>query len=208
MCFGGGSADKDAKRARREEDARKARIQQGTAGINTTFNTNFSEPYFANQRQAYIGYATPQLDDQYKDANKQLTFALARTGTLDSSARATQAGELQKLYDINKQGVVDQARTYESQARGSVEDARAGLISNLNVTGDATQAANAALARANALSAAPAYQPLVGAFNAFTSGLGVQAAQERAASMSGGSYQSRYNTGLFGTPTGAVVNRR
>lgn len=158
----------------------------------------FTEDYFAKQRQGFLDYATPQLEDQYGDATKQLTFALDRSGNLDSSARASKTAALQKSYDLNKQQVADQALSYESQARNSVEDARAGLIASLNATGDATGAANSALARSAALSTPPSYSALGSLFTDFTSGLGAQAAAERAEVASGGSYKARYNTGLFG----------
>lgn len=163
----------------------------------------FGDDFFANRKQAYLDYATPQLQDQYSDAQKQLTFALARTGNLNSSARSEKSGDLQKLYDLNNQQIADQALSYETQARNSVEDARANLIATLNATGDAEGAANSALARATALSQPAAYSPLSQLFADFTNGLGVQAAQEKTAAASGGSYAIPVNTGLFSN-TGRV----
>ncbi len=158
----------------------------------------FDDAFFRGRRDAFTAYATPQLEDQYTDAQKELAFSLDRSGLTDSSARGQQVGKLQKLYDTNKRNVADQALSYETQARTGVEDARAGLVATLNATGDAEGAATSALARAQALSAPPAYSPLGQLFTDFTGGLGIQAAQERAAAASGGGYASRYNTGLFG----------
>jgi len=158
----------------------------------------FGDEFFAKQRQGFLDYATPQLEDQYGDAQKQLTFALDRSGNLDSSARGSKTAALQKSYDLNKQQVADQALSYESQARNSVEDARAGLIASLNAAGDATGAANSALARSAALSTPPSYSALGSLFTDFTSGLGAQAAAEKAEAASNGGYKARYNTGLFG----------
>jgi hypothetical protein len=105
---------------------------------------------------------------------------------------------LQQLYDTNKQKVAEDALAYSTQAKTSVEDARANLIGTLNATGDAEGAANSALARSAALSQPAAYSPLGQLFTDFTSALGIQAAQERAAAASGGAYKSNYDTGLFG----------
>lgn len=164
----------------------------------TKTSGGFGDDFFKARRQAYIDYATPQLQQQHTDAQKQLTFALARGGNLNSSARSEKAGELQRLFDLNNQQIADQALSYETQSRNAVEDARANLISTLNATGDAEGAANSALARATALSQPAAYSPISNLFADFTSGLGIQAAQERTAAASGGSYTIPFNTGLFG----------
>lgn len=158
----------------------------------------FNDDFFSGRRQAYIDYASPQLEEQYGDAQKQLTYALTRSGNLDSSMRADKSADLQKMYDLNKQKIADDALSYETQSRTAVEDARANLIATLNATGDAQGAANSAIARSQALSQAPAYSPLSQLFTDFTAGLGTQAAQERAEAASNGGYKARYNTGLFG----------
>lgn len=158
----------------------------------------FSPDFFQKQRQTFLDYANPQLEDQYGKAQKELTFALDRSGNLDSSMRGQKLGDLQQLYDLNKQKIADEALSHETTTRTAVEDARANLVATLNATGDAQGAANSALTRAAALSAPAAYSPLSQLFGDFTAGLGTQAAQERAAAASGGGYKSRYNTGLFG----------
>lgn len=209
MGFGGGGGSSAADQARIEEWQRQARIRQGTKRINSIFDgtdttPGFNDEFFAGRKQAFTDYAAPQLDDQYADAQRELTFALARGGNLNSSARGQQAADLQKMYDLNKQQVADQALSYETSARNSVEDARANLIATLNATGDAEGAANAARARATALSQPAAYSPIGQLFSDFTNTLGVQAAQER--SYAAGGPKPTYNTGLFGS-SGRVVVR-
>jgi len=158
--------------------------------------TGFGEDFFNGRRDAYTGYANPQLENQYGDANKQLTFALDRSGLLNSSARGEKAGDLQQLYDLNKQEIGDKAVSYSTQAKSSLEDARANLISTLNATGDAEGAVNSALTRSKILSEPAAYSPLGQLFGDFTNTLGIQAAQER--SFAAGGPRPRYDTGLFG----------
>ena len=191
--------DNSAAQARADEEARQARIRQGTESINKTFDSQFNDDYFKSRSDSFLNYANPQLNDQYTKAQKELTYALDRSGTLDSSVRAEREAELQKLYETNRRSVADQALGYGSQARNSVEDARAGLISTLNATGDATAASSQAINRAQALSQPDTYSPLAQLFTTFTSTLGQQAANERAGAMSGGAYGGAYNTGLFGT---------
>lgn len=203
----GGSAKSggnEAKQARADEQARQQRIREGTTKINGIFDSQFDDNFFSGRRNAFMDYAAPQLDDQYGDASKELTFSLARNGTLDSSVRGQKAGELQKMFDLNKQQLADQAIANEGQSRNAIEDARSGLIATLNATGDATGAANSALARSAALSQPAAFSPLGSMFADFTAGLGTQAALERANYYSGGQTGSRYQTGLFAPKTGAV----
>lgn len=205
--MGGKSGAGDAaEAARRDEQERQQRVRAGTKRVNSIFGENFDDEFFEGRRESFLGYAMPQLNDQYGDAQQELTYSLARGGNLNSSTRGDQASELQKLFDTNSQQITDRAMSYENQARNAVEDARSNLITTLNATGDAEGAANSALSRATVLSRPEAYSPLGQLFVDFTSGLGAQAAQERAAAASGGLYTAPYNTGLFGN-TGRVQVR-
>lgn len=202
----------EAKEARLAEEKRQADIRAGTTRVNDVFK-QFDDPYFEGRQQAFLDYASPQLEDQYGDAQKQLTFSLARNGTLDSSVRGQKAGELQKSYDLNKQQIADQALASSTDARNATEDARANLIATLNATGDATGAANSALARSSALSKPAAYSPLTNLFAEFTNGLGTQAALEKAnyyagTGVAGGTQIGRYSTGLFAPASDTVVNKK
>lgn len=193
----------EAAQARADEQKRQEEIRAGTANINSIFDGQFNDDYYNKVQQNYIDYANPQIEDQYGKASKELTYALARGGLLNSSARAQKEGDLQKTYDLQKQQTADQALSYKGQSQASVEDARSNLIATLNATGDAQQAANSALARSSALSKPTAYSPLTNLFADFTNALGTQAALEKAnaygGSGVGGAQIGRYNTGLFGS---------
>jgi hypothetical protein len=197
--------NKEAAQARNDEQQRQAKIREGTTKVNSIFDGQFNDDYYNKQRDSYINYANPQLEDQYGDAKKELTFALTRSGLLDSSARADKEAELQQQYDLNKQKVADDALAYSTKAKTSVEDARGNLISMLNATGDAEGAANSAISRASALSEPAAYSPLTQLFADFTAGLGTQAALEKANYYSGGQTGAKYSTGLFAPSSNAVV---
>ena len=198
-----GGSNKQANQARAEELQRQNTIRDGTARIDNTFNSQFNDGFFDKRKTAFLDYATPQLEDQYADANKQLTYALSRSGLLDSSVRAQKEGELQKQYDLNKQQIGDQALSYSTEARTNVEKARSDLVTMLNATGDAEGAANSALSRATALSQPQAFSPLTQLFADFTSGLGTQAQLER--SYAAGGPEPRYNTGIFATQKSVKV---
>ena len=196
--MGGKSGGGEAAQARADEEARQARIRSGTASINDTFDSQFTDDYYSQRRDAYTNYATPQLEDQYADAQKQLTYALARGGLLDSSIRGSKLGELQQQYALQNQDIADKALASETDARNAVEDARSNLITTLNATGDAEQAASTAISRASALSQPAAYSPLTSLFADFTDALGTQAALAKANSYAGsGTGATNYSTGLF-----------
>ena len=196
--MGGKSGGGEAARARADEEARQARIRSGTDSINDTFDSQFTDDYYSQRRDAYTNYATPQLEDQYADAQKQLTYALARGGLLDSSIRGSKLGELQQQYALQNQDIADKALASETDARNAVEDARSNLITTLNATGDAEQAASTAISRASALSQPAAYSPLTSLFADFTDALGTQAALSKANSYAGsGTGATNYSTGLF-----------
>lgn len=198
------SASREAQRAREAEEARQARVAAGTGNINRIFNNNFDNDYFNGVARSYLDFSNPQLVDQHQAANADLTYDLARTGKLDSSTRATKGAELQEIYTRSQQELADKARGLANDARGSVEDARAALISQVNATGDATGATNAALARASALSRpAGSYDTLANLFADFTGTLSNRLAQERAYAASGGA-STGYSSPTIGARRGAV----
>lgn len=204
---GGGGTDWAARQADQQEQQRQSNIRSGTTAINHQFDSQFNDDFYKGRRQGFLDYANPQLDDQYADTRKQLTYWLDSRGLLDSSIRAQKEAELQKKYDINKRSVTDQALNYENDARNQVSDARSGLIRDLQATGDASGAQQAATNRATALTAAPTYSPLANLFGDFTGALATQANLERGEAYSGGMIKPAFNTGLFGPNKNAVVNQ-
>ena len=181
--MGKNAAAKAAEGQRRDETARQGRIKDGTASINTSFDDQFDDDFFDNLGQSYVDFARPQVDEQAAKARKQLTFALARNGTLDSSMRTTQNEDLTRDVNRGLQDVADKGRDYATSARTGVESSRSDLVSLLQTTGDNVGAANAALSRAETLSRPPAYSPIGQLFTDYTAGLSQQAAFERAASL-------------------------
>lgn len=204
--MGGKSGGNEARMAREDEQARQERIRQGTGEINNIFG-QFDDDFFGGRRDAFMSYATPQLNDQYADAQRQLTFALARGGNLDSSARGQQTADLQKHFDLANQQIADEALSLEGQTRNSVEDARSNLIATLNATGDVQGAVNSSLARASALSQPQAFSPLSNLFSNFYTGMALQRELERD-HVYGGGPEPRYSTGLFAPNPNSVVTRK
>lgn len=197
-----GGAGQQAKIARVQEAQRQADVRSGTDTINSTFDSQFTPDFFNKQRDNFLSFQLPQLDNQYGDAQRQLTYSLARGGNLDSSTRGFQQGQLQKTYDTQRTSVADNANSYANTAKANVEQARGNLISTLNATGDATQAANSATSQAAILAQPAAYSPIADAFTATTGALAAQAQADRAQAIATGT--AGVGSGLFGTSGGSV----
>lgn len=172
MCFfSSPPKDNSAEQARKAEAARQANISTGMSGISSAFSP-FNDQYYQDRANDYVNYAEPQLDDQYADAKKQLTYALSRTGNLQSTTAADREAKLKQQYDTNRLGVESQGQQYASDARSKVEASRSDLTSQLEASADPTAASNLALTQAKSLTAAPAYSPLTQMFADVTSGIG------------------------------------
>jgi hypothetical protein len=191
----GKSGDGGAAQARADEMARQARIREGTDKVNTMFDSQFTPEFYAGRRQAYLDYATPQLEDQYDKTLKNLTYALDRAGTTDSSIRAQKLADLQKLYDTNKRQVADTSLSQENSAKSNMEASRNSLINQLVATANVENAVNQATNQAKMLTAPEPYQPLAQLFSQFATTVGTQADAERNAYYAG--QKPYYDTGLF-----------
>jgi len=181
MCLGNDGSDQaaaDAAEARRREAERAARIRAGASNINNAF-AKYDDGFFDNRRQSYLDFANPQLDDQFKDATRELTLALARSGILNSSAKSRRFGDLQTSYDNQSRAVSDKANEYVNNTRSAIELAKSDLLSQNQAMADPALAANLAANRATTATAMPAYSPLNQVFASVTEGIATQADLER-----------------------------
>lgn len=131
----------------------------------------FSDEFYDKQYQNYLDYATPQLNDKYAEAQRNLVYALDKSGMTDSSIRAAKEAELQKQYDQSLRDISDKALSYKTESKSNVESARANLINTLTNTSNASQAANDAANQAKILSQPTSYSALGDIFSNFTKGL-------------------------------------
>ena len=178
MCIGGGGGDGGAAAAaaerRAQEEARRAKIEQGTQGINAAFQA-FDDPFFSGRQQAYIDYQTPFLQDQFSDAKRQLGLTLASSGQSQSSIAAKRFAGLTTDFDNARRQIFDQGRTIANQSRSEVENARSDLINQLNATADPETASGGAARRAEMLSQLPRFDPIGNVFGGVTDGLATAA---------------------------------
>lgn len=171
MCFdSGGSAQRMAEQQRADEVARQNRIRQGMASIDTAF-APFNDNFFAGRRDAYVDYATPQIERQESDARRKLILALAGTGNLDSSAAIRKNAELGRDANEARVTATNEGINVANRTRGDVENARSNLVSMLNATGDSSAASSAAMREVGRLGEAEGFSPLGQVFASFLAGV-------------------------------------
>lgn len=202
--------------ARDDETARQGRITGYENGINGSFDSMFTPDYFNGQTKAYTDYYKPQLNDQYADTQKQLTYWLADKGLLDSSTRNDKTATLQKTYDTANRDISNGALDFVNNQKSSIANTRASLIGDARngnqvdtptVTGAISSLQSPQVSYAppvfNASGSANQFADM---FGTFTNALAQQGALERASTLSGGAISPAFNTGLFGGSSGSVRN--
>jgi hypothetical protein len=163
--------DNSAEIARQQEAERQARIAQGQSTIDQEFG-NFNDDFFNTYQQDYMGYYSPQLEDQYGDARKRLTLQLAKTGNLTSSAGANQLRDLTEYYNTQNTGITNQALDAVNTLRGNIDQRKSQLYADNRAAADPGNAAAAAQAAAVALKPTPPSSPLANTFADFFNNLG------------------------------------
>lgn len=183
---------KQADEARADQTAKAASLKQGMGNIDNAFS-GFNDDYFNNLAKQYTDYAQPQLDDQYNEQKKNLTYALARGSNLNSSVAGDQQALLDRQYAQNETGLQSTGMGYASQARKDVQANKNDVVSQLNASYDANAANTSALSAAKALAAPVQFSPLGQLFT----NISAVAAQNKIASDATPSY-GNYGTRLYG----------
>jgi hypothetical protein len=162
----------DSRRARAEEEARLARIRQGTAKIDQTF-AGFDDGFFNDYRNNIMNFYQPQIDDQFGDAQDDLTYAFARAGTLNSTMANEKSADLNKAYEVGLADLLADAQGQVNSLNSNINTEKSNLVSLLNATGDADRAANEALSRSQVLfERQPDYNALPDLFSGIAQGVG------------------------------------
>lgn len=177
MCLGGGGGDdflrEEYERQRAEEEARQARIQQGKQEIDAAF-AGYDDNFYANQATNYLDYATPQIEDQYTNAMRDLTRALSRSGLSQSSIAAERRANVEKKLADAQSEAARQGESYANDVRTSLASVKNNLISQNNALADPTLIANMAASQSSAASQVPNYSPVANIFANVAEGLATQ----------------------------------
>lgn len=173
------------------EVTRQGDIGLGKIGIDKQFS-KFDPKYYDKYKADYQGYYTPDLADQYANAQGDLTANLADRGMLDSTVGIHKYADLSKENADARANIANEANDAAKKLRGTVENAKSNLY-NLNQASADPQAVNAqAVGQATALVAPPTYSPLGKVFADFLNGL---------PSIGGGGQQRRRYASPYSTST-------
>ena len=164
---GGGGGDGGARQ--REQD-RQNRISEGNTAIDSAFS-GFNDDFFGGINSNFLRFQQPEVDNQFRDAKKNLTFALSRSGNLSSSAGANETRKLIEQLNRANQLVASEADRFTQDLRGNVSNSQSNLRSLLTSTEDPVAAGNQALAEAQRLNQPPVFAPLGQLFSGVTDSL-------------------------------------
>ena len=157
-------------KAKADELARQARVDEGIDEIEDVFS-QYDQDFYDKRSDAYMNYQAPQLKDQYKEGLKELQFALARGGRLNSSTEvAKKAGAAQDL-QFQRQEMAGRAMQAASDSEAGVLEAKDKMIKLNLANADPDLAASLSIARSKALNKPPKYDELLDVFGNITEGL-------------------------------------
>lgn len=167
MCmFGGGGGpppDNSAEIARRDEEARQARITAGRTSIDQSL-AGFNDDYYNRYRDTYVANYQPQLEEQYRRAYERATLGLAGSGNLNSSQGANVLADLTREYKRQGGVISNNAVDAANALRGKVETTRGNLYDQNRAAADPSSAAALAQAQAETLQAPQSFSPLADVF--------------------------------------------
>lgn len=176
MCLGDGgrrAQQAEAERQRAEEEARQGRVREGADAINTAF-AGYDDDFYKGITQNYLDYARPQVEDQFKDAARQLRINLARNAMLDSSVNVDRKAKLQEDFDKAMREQSLKGKEYANITQKNLEAAKTDLLSQNQNIADPVLIAQSAANRANAAAELPPYSPLGELFAGAAEGFATQ----------------------------------
>ena len=137
--------DGGAGEARAREDARQLKIDNGITAVNALFGTADKNNQYADHRTNIYDLNKTAIDDSYGDAQRNLTFSLARNGLSNSSIGADKKSDLLTNYNDNIQKANDMADSGMNSLKTNDERTRQNLVNSVQTGLDQTQAVSQAL---------------------------------------------------------------
>jgi len=180
MCLGGGSntaMEEEYQRQLAEEEARQGRITQGKENIDAAF-AGYGDDFYSGVASDYMNYATPQIEDQYTDAMKNLRIALARSNQLQSSERIDRENKLKKQLAAQELAAARKGESIANAMRTNLANVKSNLLTQNASLADPTLIASTAANQIMANTQVPEYNPLTNLFANATEGLATQAQLE------------------------------
>ena len=157
-------------KARADELARQKRVDEGIEEIEDVFG-QYDQDFYDKRSEAYTNYQAPQLEDQYKKGLKELQFALARGGRLNSSTEVGKKAKAAQDLQFQRQEMAGRAMQAAADSETGVLKAKDDLIKLNLANADPDLAASLSIARSKALNKPPKYDELLDVFGNITEGL-------------------------------------
>ena len=110
----------------------------------------FDDAFYNNYKQKVLDYYQPDEQRQYGEAQRDLTYNLARAGTLQSSTAGDKQGDLAYNDALQKANIVANANAQTGQLQSQIQSNKQDLINQLYATDDPTLTANLAESSAKA----------------------------------------------------------
>ena len=110
----------------------------------------FDDAFYQGYNKKVLDYYQPQEAKQYSEARRDLTYNLARAGTLNSSYAGDAEGNLAYTDALNKASIVANANQQTGQLQNQIQANKESLINQLYATENPTLTANLAKSSANA----------------------------------------------------------
>ena len=184
--------DNSGAQARQAEQQRQQNITNAQSGIDSAFS-GFNDDYYKKYQKSYVDAYNPLVDQQYGDARKNVSLALARSGNLSSSYGADELAKLDAADQTQMANVASNATTATNAQRTNIQNNKSNLYSMAATAGDPSAASAQASTIASTLDTPVAVSPLGDLFGSFTN-LAANAAQAE-------------QNGYYGTGTGLFAPR-
>ena len=110
----------------------------------------FDDAFYNKYKQQVLDYYQPDEQRQYEQAQRDLTYNLARAGTLVSSTAGDKQGDLAYNDALQKANIVANANAQTGQLQQQIQSNKQDLINQLYATDDPTLTANLAESSAKA----------------------------------------------------------
>jgi hypothetical protein len=125
----------------------------GTEQYVTGTSGGFGDEFYNKYKGAITDYYQPQVAEKYGDAKDELTYRLARAGTLRSSVASDEAADLSGQYDRNTAKIIADADTATGELKNRVAKEEQNAMNTLYATENPEVAANQATAALTNISA-------------------------------------------------------
>lgn len=178
MC---GGSDDAADEARRQEAARRRRIEQGTNRVNQLFQSRKNSGIYDQYEQDTLGLLRDRLDESKEEAARKLRFALARSGTVGGSNQVDQQANLRESSSLALLDAIRRARAARANLVSTDQEDKQNLLGLVQSGMSAGQAAREAAAAMKANTAMAQQFELPQTFDQFFADIAAyNAAQQRA----------------------------